>query len=122
MKKEYALLLERLKSICGKDYKLFSVEELRGFAGTDVTCDEVVATVRRLDFGGYLDMRYCDGKEILIKPLEKPYSIEEETSTPTFKTDQTETRFRQVVPVMLAAFIGALFGGAIAAVAARLLC
>lgn len=116
-------MLEKLKTVCGKDYKLFSVDELKNFVGTNVTKDEVVAMLRRLDFGGYVDMRYCDGNEILIKPLNKQYVINEERleSQPNQK-DVNVNYFSRYAFTLLASFAGAFLGAIIAIVIAGFIC
>ena len=71
MKPEYVALLDSLRVLCGKNYKLFTADELAKSSGTGVTEEEIVAVLRRLDTDGYVDMRYCDGKEIFLPPTIK---------------------------------------------------
>lgn len=114
-------MLEKLKTVCGKEYKLFSVDELKNFVGTNVTKDEVVAMLRRLDFGGYVDMRYCDGNEILIKPLNKQYVINEERVETQPNQKDVNVNYCYAF-TLLASFAGAFLGAIIAIVIAEFIC
>ena len=108
-------LLDYFHLVCGKDYKLFTVGELAKSGGADVTEEEIVAVLRRLDTDGYVDMRYCDGKEILLKPLDKPYSSDTEVRTGqnyVFASD--DKKAIKAIIYAAAAFLGALLGGFIA--------
>lgn len=115
MKPEYVALLDSLRVLCGKNYKLFTADELAKSSGTGVTKEEIVAVLRRLDTDGYVDMRYCDGKEILLKPLDKPYSSDTEVRTEqnyVFASD--DKKAIKAIIYAAAAFLGALLGGFIA--------
>lgn len=111
-------LLDYFHLVCGKDYKLFTVGELSKSGGANVTEEEIVAIIDRLDKDGYVDLRYCDGKEILLKPLNKAYSAD--VKLPTDKK-----RFRVTVEIRLIAlfsFIGGIVGAIIGVLIARAIC
>ena len=49
-------LLDYFHLVCGKDYKLFTVGELAKSGGANVTEEEIVAIIDRLDKDGYVDL------------------------------------------------------------------
>ncbi len=115
-------LLDYFHLVCGKDYKLFTVGDLPKSSGANVTEEEIVAIIDRLDKDGYVDLRYCDGKEILLKPLNKAYSADVKLpiGLPTDKK-----RFRVTVEIRLIAlfsFLGGIVGAIIGVLLARAIC
>lgn len=115
-------LLDYFHLVCGKDYKLFTVGELAKSGGANVTEEEIVAIIDRLDKDGYVDLRYCDGKEILLKPLNKAYSADVKLPI-DLPTDNK--RFRVTVEIRLIAlfsFIGGIVGAIIGVLIARAIC
>lgn len=122
MKPESVALLDYFHLVCGKDYKLFTVSELAKSGGANVTEEEIVAIIDRLDKDGYVDLRYCDGKEILLKPLNKAYSADVKLPI-DLPTDKK--RFRVTVEIRLIAlfsFIGGIVGAIIGVLIARAIC
>ncbi len=115
-------LLDYFHLVCGKDYKLFTVGDLPKSSGANVTEEEVVAIIDRLDEDGYVDLRYCDGKEILLKPLNKAYSADVKLPI-DLPTD--EKRHRVTVEIRLIAlfsFLGGIVGAIIGVLLARAIC
>lgn len=115
-------LLDYFHLVCGKDYKLFTVGELAKSGGANVTEEEIVAIIDRLDKDGYVDLRYCDGKEILLKPLNKAYSADVKLP---IDLPADKKRFRVTVEIRLIAlfsFIGGIVGAIIGVLIARAIC
>ena len=115
-------LLDYFHLVCGKDYKLFTVGDLPKSSGANVTEEEVVAIIDRLDEDGYVDLRYCDGKEILLKPLNKAYSADVKLP---IDLPMDEKRPRVTVEIRLIAlfsFLGGIVGAIIGVLLARALC
>lgn len=115
-------LLDYFHLVCGKDYKLFTVGDLPKSSGANVTEEEVVAIIDRLDEDGYVDLRYCDGKEILLKPLNKAYSADVKLP---IDLPADEKRPRVTVEIRLIAlfsFLGGIVGAIIGVLLARAIC
>lgn len=122
MKPESVALLDYFHLVCGKDYKLFTVGDLPKSSGANVTEEEVVAIIDRLDEDGYVDLRYCDGKEILLKPLNKAYSADVK---PPIDLPTDEKRPHVTVEIRLIAlfsFLGGIVGAIIGVLLARAIC
>lgn len=115
-------LLDYFHLVCGKNYKLFTVGELPKSSGASVTEEEIVAMIDRLDKDGYVDVRYRDGKEILLKPLNKSYSADAK-QTPDHPTETAITRVRVgLLFLALCAFFGGLVGAVVGVLLARVVC
>lgn len=115
-------LLDYFHLVCGKDYKLFTVGELAKSGGANVTEEEVVAIIDRLDKDGYVDLRYCDGKEILLKPLNKAYSADVKLPI-DLPTDEKRPRVTvEIRLIALFSFIGGIVGAIIGVLIARAIC
>lgn len=115
-------LLDYFHLVCGKDYKLFTVGDLPKSSGANVTEEEVVAIIDRLDEDGYVDLRYCDGKEILLKPLNKAYSADV-TLPIDLPTDEKRPRVTvEIRLIALFSFLGGIVGAIIGVLLARAIC
>lgn len=115
-------LLDYFHLVCGKDYKLFAVGDLPKSSGANVTEEEVVAIIDRLDEDGYVDLRYCDGKEILLKPLNKAYSADVKLPI-DLPTDEKRPRITvEIRLIALFSFIGGIVGAIIGVLIARAIC
>lgn len=115
-------LLDYFHLVCGKDYKLFTVGDLPKSSGANVTEEEVVAIIDRLDEDGYVDLRYCDGKEILLKPLNKAYSADVKLPT-DLPTDEKRPRVTvEIRLIALFSFLGGIVGAIIGVLLARAIC
>ena len=115
-------LLDYFHLVCGKDYKLFTVGDLPKSSGANVTEEEVVAIIDRLDEDGYVDLRYCDGKEILLKPLNKAYSADVKLSI-DLPTDEKRPRVTvEIRLIALFSFLGGIVGAIIGVLLARAIC
>ncbi len=115
-------LLDYFHLVCGKDYKLFTVGELAKSGGANVTEEEIVAIIDRLDKDGYVDLRYCDGKEILLKPLNKAYSADVKLPI-DLPTDKKRPRVTvEIRLIALFSFIGGIVGAIIGVLIARAIC
>ncbi len=115
-------LLDYFHLVCGKDYKLFTVGDLPKSSGANVTEEEVVAIIDRLDEGGYVDLRYCDGKEILLKPLNKAYSADVKLPI-DLPTDEKRPRVTvEIRLIALFSFLGGIVGAIIGVLLARAIC
>lgn len=115
-------LLDYFHLVCGKDYKLFAVGELPKSSGANVTEEEVVAIIDRLDEDGYVDLRYCDGKEILLKPLNKAYSADVKLPI-DLPTDEKRPRVTvEIRLIALFSFLGGIVGAIIGVLLARAIC
>lgn len=115
-------LLDYFHLVCGKDYKLFTVCDLPKSSGANVTEEEVVAIIDRLDEDGYVDLRYCDGKEILLKPLNKAYSADVKLPI-DLPTDEKRPRVTvEIRLIALFSFLGGIVGAIIGVLLARAIC
>ncbi len=115
-------LLDYFHLVCGKDYKLFAVGDLPKSSGANVTEEEVVAIIDRLDEDGYVDLRYCDGKEILLKPLNKAYSADVKLPI-DLPTDEKRPRVTvEIRLIALFSFLGGIVGAIIGVLLARAIC
>lgn len=115
-------LLDYFHLVCGKDYKLFTVGELAKSGGANVTEEEIVAIIDRLDKDGYVDLRYCDGKEILLKPLNKAYSADVKLPI-DLPTDEKRPRVTvEIRLIALFSFLGGIVGAIIGVLLARAIC
>lgn len=115
-------LLDYFHLVCGKDYKLFTVGELAKSGGANVTEEEIVAIIDRLDKDGYVDLRYCDGKEILLKPLNKAYSADVKLPI-DLPTDEKRPRVTvEIRLIALFSFLGGIVGAIIGVLIARAIC
>ena len=115
-------LLDYFHLVCGKDYKLFTVGDLPKSSGANVTEEEVVAIIDRLDEDGYVDLRYCDGKEILLKPLNKAYSADVKFPI-DLPTDEKRPRVTvEIRLIALFSFLGGIVGAIIGVLIARAIC
>lgn len=115
-------LLDYFHLVCGKDYKLFTVGDLPKSSGANVTEEEVVAIIDRLDEDGYVDLRYCDGKEILLKPLNKAYSADVKLPI-DLPTDDKRSRVTvEIRLIALFSFLGGIVGAIIGVLLARAIC
>ena len=115
-------LLDYFHLVCGKDYKLFTVGDLPKSSGANVTEEEVVAIIDRLDKDGYVDLRYCDGKEILLKPLNKAYSADVKLPI-DLPTDEKRPRVTvEIRLIALFSFLGGIVGAIIGVLLARAIC
>lgn len=115
-------LLDYFHLVCGKDYKLFTVGELAKSGGANVTEEEIVAIIDRLDKDGYVDLRYCDGKEILLKPLNKAYSADVKLPI-DLPTDVKRPRVTvEIRLIALFSFLGGIVGAIIGVLIAGAIC
>lgn len=115
-------LLDYFHLVCGKDYKLFTVGDLPKSSGANVTEEEIVAIIDRLDKDGYVDLRYCDGKEILLKPLNKAYSADVKLPI-DLPTDEKRPRVTvEIRLIALFSFLGGIVGAIIGVLLARAIC
>lgn len=110
------MLLENVRLACGRDYKLFSAEELKNMSGDGVTEERATDEIKSLAAAGYLDIRYIDEKQAIIKPLDKDFFVEESDLPSQDAAKSGGMRRLKIIIVCAAAFLGA-FLGAFAAVA-----
>lgn len=115
-------LLDYFHLVCGKDYKLFTVGDLPKSSGANVTEEEVVAIIDRLDEDGYVDLRYCDGKEILLKPLNKSYSADVKLPIDLPTDDKRPRVTVEIRLIALFSFLGGIVGAIIGVLLARAIC
>lgn len=115
-------LLDYFHLVCGKDYKLFTVGELAKSGGANVTEEEIVAIIDRLDKDGYVDLRYCDGKEILLKPLNKAYSADVKLPIDLPTDDKRPRVTVEIRLIALFSFLGGIVGAIIGVLLARAIC
>lgn len=90
-------------------------------SGEGVTEEQTTERLKRLAAAGYLDIRYIDEKQAIIKPLDKDFFVDDvEGALP--QTPAQNSGIARLKPLIVCAaafvcaFIGAFFG-ALAAVA-----
>lgn len=123
LKKELVVLLEGVRLACGRDFKLFSVKELSEMGGDGVTEERATDDIKRLAAAGYLDVRYIDEKQAIIKPLDKDFFVDDgEGALP--QTPAQNSGIARLTPfiVCAAAFVCAFIGAFLGALAAVAIC
>ncbi len=116
-------MLESVRLACGKDYKLFSADELREMSGEGVTEEQTTERLKRLAAAGYLDIRYIDEKQAIIKPLDKEFFVDDGEGT-LLQTPVENGDIGRLKPLIVcaAAFVCAFIGAFLGALAAVAIC
>ena len=83
-------------------------------SGDGVTPDETFARLKRLAAAGYLDIRYIGDGEVLLKPLDKDFSEDEDRETSRLSPAGKDNNVRLIVFCAVASFLGGAAGTALA--------
>lgn len=120
-------ILTYLKQICSKGYTLVSSKSLlEYFKPEDVNAEQIGQTIIGLDEKGYLELKYFDGEEFLIRLLPPCFSAKRKEEKKEIFPPQSFTMpiqdKKHLSKVVLFAFLGSFLGSLLSAVIGVFLC
>ena len=114
LKDEEFALLEFLKTNCGKEYKLFSLNVFfdKAIDEKTLSVEKVEEVLKSLDEKGYIEIKYFSKDEVLVKPLPLGFSVVKTTQKPQILQlpQQTVLSRKEKIKLFGLCFLGGLTG------------
>lgn len=120
-------ILTYLKQICSKGYTLVSSKSLlEYFKPDEVSTEQIGQTVIGLDEKGYLELKYFDGDEFLLRLLPPCFSAkrkEEKNEILPLQTSSIPNQEKKYISkIVFFAFLGSFLGSLLYAIIGVFLC